>query len=102
MAKMFLSETAARKYFARLDEWHDGSKECKSNWQEEPLQCECCHRWSGSAEYYGDAGGWVGALCLFDEDGQQVTELESVCTDCSERKIKTFRTRNAAIKSIGR
>ena len=82
MAKIFHTEIAARVCFAKLDEvdLNDASE-----WEEPPMLCDCCQRWTGSNAYYGDTGGWVGGWCVYDEDGHQFGEVfDSICNECSD------------------
>jgi len=79
---IFETEKQARKYFAKLDDWHDGSEEAELNWEEGPLQCECCQRWTASEAYYGDVGGWRGGW----QSTCGVAIFDSLCSECSSEK----------------
>lgn len=84
-AKMFKTEKAARSYFAKLDEINLRCWESVSNWEEAPLQCECCLRWTASEAYYGEPGGYVGAWCVYDSENYHIGEaFEGICEECSE------------------
>ena len=103
MAKMFKSEKAARSYFLKLDDWVEDPK-CEvtlSNWENPPLQCECCLLWTGSNAYYGEDGGFVGAWCVYDSNNEQVGEaFEGICVECSEETSPEGRAVAAALDSI--
>ena len=105
MAKMFKAEKTARNYFMKIDDWITDPKceETINNWENSPMQCECCLRWTGSRAYYGEPGGWMGAWCVYDRNDEHIGEaFESICIECSEETSPEGRAAAHALDCIVR